>query len=177
VNGAKSCYGLFFFASFSVKLPVIPFHIWLLEAHVEASTTRSIILAGILLKFGTYGFLRFSIPMFFETTLYFTPFVYDLSVIAIVYISLTTIKQIDLKKIISYSLVAHMNFVITGMFSINIQGIEGSILLMLSHGLVSSALFIRVGVLYDQHKIPLVKYYGGLISTMLMFSTIFIFLF
>ncbi|CAK9254529.1 unnamed protein product [Sphagnum jensenii] len=119
-----------FFASFSVKVPMIPFHIWLPEAHVEAPTTGSVILAGILLKLGTYGFLRLSIPMFPEATLYFTPFVYVLSVIAIIYTSLTTIRQIDLKKIIAYSSVAHMNFVTIGMFSLNIQGIEGSILLM-----------------------------------------------
>jgi NADH-ubiquinone oxidoreductase chain 4 len=165
-----------FFASFSVKVPMVPVHIWLPEAHVEAPTAGSVILAGILLKLGTYGFLRFSIPMFPEATLYFTPFIYTLSVIAIIYTSLTTIRQIDLKKIIAYSSVAHMNFVTIGMFSLNIQGIEGSILLMLSHGLVSSALFVCVGVLYDRHKTRLVKYYGGLVSTMPMFSTIFLFL-
>lgn len=164
-----------FFASFSVKVPMVPVHIWLPEAHVEAPTAGSVILAGILLKLGTYGFLRFSIPMFPEATLYFTPFIYTLSVIAIIYTSLTTIRQIDLKKIIAYSSVAHMNFVTIGMFSLNIQGIEGSILLMLSHGLVSSALFSCVGVLYDRHKTRLVKYYGGLVSTMPMFSTIFLF--
>lgn len=164
-----------FFASFSVKVPMVPVHIWLPEAHVEAPTAGSVILAGILLKLGTYGFLRFSIPMFPEATLYFTPFIYTLSVIAIIYTSLTTIRQIDLKKIIAYSSVAHMNFVTIGMFSLNIQGIEGSILLMLSHGLVSSALFLCVGVLYDRHKTRLVKYYGGLVSTMPMFSTIFLF--
>jgi NADH-ubiquinone oxidoreductase chain 4 len=132
-------------------------------------------LASIFKKLGTYGFKRFSIPMFPKTTLYFTPFVYALSVIAIIYISLITIRQIDLKKIIVYSLVAHMNFVTIGMFSLNIQGIEGSILLMLSHGLVSLALFLCVGVLYDRHKTRLVKYYGGLVSTMPMFFTIFLF--
>nr|QPZ85260.1 NADH dehydrogenase subunit 4 [Myuroclada maximowiczii] len=164
-----------FFASFSVKVPMVPVHIWLPEAHVEAPTAGSVILAGILSKLGTYGFLRFSIPMFPEATLYFTPFIYTLSVIAIIYTSLTTIRQIDLKKIIAYSSVAHMNFVTIGMFSLNIQGIEGSILLMLSHGMVSSALFLCVGVLYDRHKTRLVKYYGGLVSTMPMFSTIFLF--
>nr|YP_009040978.1 NADH dehydrogenase subunit 4 [Tetraphis pellucida]AIB08436.1 NADH dehydrogenase subunit 4 [Tetraphis pellucida] len=162
-----------FFASFSVKVPMVPVHIWLPEAHVEAPTAGSVILAGILLKLGTYGFLRFSIPMFPEATLYFTPFIYTLSVIAIIYTSLTTIRQIDLKKIIAYSPVAHMNFVTIGMFSLNIQGIEGSILLMLSHGPISSALSICVGVLYDRHKTRLVKYYGGLVSTMPMFATIF----
>nr|QIA60222.1 NADH dehydrogenase subunit 4 [Treubia lacunosa] len=164
-----------FFASFSVKVPMVPVHIWLPEAHVEAPTAGSVILAGILLKLGTYGFLRFSIPMFPEATLYFTPFIYTLSVIAIIYTSLTTIRQIDLKKIIAYSSVAHMNFVTIGMFSLNIQGIEGSILLMLSHGLVSSALFLCVGALYDRHKTRIVKYYGGLVSTMPIFSIIFLF--
>jgi proton-translocating NADH-quinone oxidoreductase chain M len=166
---------LSFFASFAVKVPMIPVHIWLPEAHVEAPTAGSVILAGILLKLGTYGFLRFSIPMFPEATLYFTPFIFTLSVIAIVYTSLTVIRQIDLKKIIAYSSVAHMNFVTIGMFSLNLQGIEGSILLMLSHGLVSSALFLCVGALYDRHKSRLVKYYGGLVSTMPIFSILFLF--
>ncbi|XP_037430171.1 NADH-ubiquinone oxidoreductase chain 4-like [Triticum dicoccoides] len=164
-----------FFASFAVKVPMVPVHIWLPEAHVEAPTAGSIILAGILLKLGTYGFLRFSIPMFPEVTLCFTPFIYTLSAIAIIYTSLTTLRQINLKKIIAYSSVAHMNLVTIGMFSPNIQGIGGSILLMLSHGLVSSALFLCVGVLYDRHKTRLVRYYGGLVSTMPNFSTIFFF--
>uniref|UniRef100_A0A3B6LZC5 NADH-ubiquinone oxidoreductase chain 4 n=1 Tax=Triticum aestivum TaxID=4565 RepID=A0A3B6LZC5_WHEAT len=164
-----------FFASFAVKVPMVPVHIWLPEAHVEAPTAGSVILAGILLKLGTYGFLRFSIPMFPEATLCFTPFIYTLSAIAIIYTSLTTLRQIDLKKIIAYSSVAHINLVTIGMFSPNIEGIGGSILLMLSHGLVSSALFLCVGVLYDRHKTRLVRYYGGLVSTMPNFSTIFFF--
>ncbi|XP_037409589.1 NADH-ubiquinone oxidoreductase chain 4-like [Triticum dicoccoides] len=170
-----------FFASFAIKVPMVPVHIWLPEAHVEAPTAGSVILAGILLKLGTYGFLRFSIPMFPEATLCFTPFIYTLSAIAIIYTSLTTLRQIDLKKIIAYSSVAHMNLVTIGMFSwaaaalSNIQRIGGSILLMLSHGLVSSALFLCVGVLYDRHKTRLVRYYGGLVSTMPNFSTIFFF--
>nr|YP_004927572.1 nad4 [Brassica carinata]AEH43587.1 nad4 [Brassica carinata]BAQ95241.1 NADH dehydrogenase subunit4 [Brassica nigra] len=161
------------FASFAVKVPMVPVHIWLPEAHVEAPTAGSVILAGIPLKFGTYGFLRFSIPMFPEATLCFTPFIYTLSAIAIIYTSLTTSRQIDLKKIIAYSSVAHMNLVTIGMFSPNIQGIGGSILPMLSHGLVPSALFLCVGVLYDRHKTRLVRYYGGLVSTMPNLSTIF----
>ncbi|KAG2481152.1 hypothetical protein GQ55_9G269600 [Panicum hallii var. hallii] len=139
-----------FFASFAVKVPMVPVHIWLPEAHVEAPTAGSVILAGILLKLGTYGFLRFSIPMFPEATLCFTPFIYTLSAIAIIYTSLTTLRQIDLKKIIAYSSVAHMN-------------------------LVTIALFLCVGVLYDRHKTRLVRYYGGLVSTMPNFSTIFFF--
>ncbi|CAN0932141.1 NADH-ubiquinone oxidoreductase chain 4 [Linum grandiflorum] len=161
------------FASFAVKVPMVPVHIWLPEAHVEAPTAGSVILAGIPLKLGTYGFLRFSIPMFPEATLSFTPFIYTSSAIAIIYTSLTTSRQIDLKKIIAYSSVAHMNLVTIGMFSPNIQGIGGSILPMLSHGLVSSALFLCVGVLYDRHKTRLVRYYGGLVSTMPNLSTIF----
>ncbi|XBJ03256.1 hypothetical protein VPH35_022454 [Triticum aestivum] len=164
-----------FFASFAVKVPMVPVHIWLPEAHVEAPTAGSVILDGILLKLGTYGFLRFSIPMFPEATLCFTPFIYTLSAIAIIYTSLTTLRQIDLKKIIAYSSVAHMNLVTIGMFSRAAAGIGGSILLMLSHGLVSSALFLCVGVLYDRHKTRLVRYYGGLVSTMPNFSTIFFF--
>nr|YP_010865151.1 NADH dehydrogenase subunit 4 [Calophyllum soulattri]WGT74019.1 NADH dehydrogenase subunit 4 [Calophyllum soulattri] len=163
------------FASFAVKVPMVPVHIWLPEAHVEAPTAGSVILAGIPLKLGTYGFLRFSIPMFPEATLSSTPFIYTPSAIAIIYTSLTTSRQIDLKKIIAYSSVAHMNLVTIGMFSPNIQGIGGSILPMLSHGLVSSALFLCVGVLYDRHKTRLVRYYGGLVSTMPNFSTIFFF--
>ncbi|YP_009543622.1 NADH dehydrogenase subunit 4 (mitochondrion) [Eucalyptus grandis] len=170
------------FASFAVKVPMVPVHIWLPEAHVEAPTAGSVILAGILLKLGTYGFLRFSIPMFPEATLCSTPFIYTPSAIAIIYTSLTTSRQIDLKKIIAYSSVAHMNLVTIGMFSRAAavrspilsygQGIGGSIPPMLSHGLVSSALFLCVGVLYDRHKTRLVRYYGGSVSTMPNLSTI-----
>nr|AWI69782.1 NADH dehydrogenase subunit 4 [Ophiorrhiza mungos] len=162
------------FASFAVKVPMVPVHIWLPEAHVEAPTAGSVILAGIPLKLGTYGFLRFSIPMFPEATLCSTPFIYTPSAIAIIYTSSTTLRQIDLKKIIAYSSVAHMNLVTIGMFSPNIQGIGGSILPMSSHGLVSSALFLCVGVLYDRHKTRLVRYYGGSVSTMPNLPTIFL---
>jgi proton-translocating NADH-quinone oxidoreductase chain M len=165
---------LAFFCSFAVKVPMVPVHIWLPEAHVEAPTAGSVILAGIMLKLGTYGFLRFSIPMFPIATLYFTPLIYTISVLGIVYASLTTLRQIDLKKIIAYSSVAHMGFVTLGLFSLNAQGIEGSILLMLSHGLVSGALFLCVGTLYDRHKTRLVKYYGGCVHTMPVFSVLFL---
>nr|BCT43046.1 NADH dehydrogenase subunit 4 [Musa itinerans var. formosana] len=160
------------FASFAVKVPMVPVHIWLPEAHVEAPTAGSVILAGIPLKLGTHGFLRFSIPMFPEATLCSTPFIYTPSAIAIIYTPSTTSRQIDLKKIIAYSPVAHMNLVTIGMSSPNIQGIGGSILPMSSHGLVPPALFLCVGVLYDRHKTRLARYYGGLVSTMPNLPTI-----
>jgi NADH:ubiquinone oxidoreductase subunit 4 (subunit M) len=124
---------------------------------------------------GGYGFLRFSIPMFPIATLYFTPFVYTLSLIAAIYASLTTLRQIDLKKIIAYSSVAHMGFVTIGIFTLNTQGVEGSIILMLSHGLVSSALFLCIGILYDRYKTRILKYYGGLVQVMPIFVIFFFF--
>lgn len=158
-----------FFLSFAVKIPMIPFHIWLPEAHAEAPTSGSIILAGVLLKLGGYGFIRFSLPLFPKATIFFTPLIFMLSVIAIIYGSFTTLRQIDLKKIIAYSSIAHMGFVTLGIFSLNMQGIEGSIFLMLSHGLVSSALFFCIGILYDRHKTRILKYYGGLTIVMPLF--------
>lgn len=164
-----------FFASFAVKIPMIPFHIWLPEAHAEAPTAGSVILAGVLLKMGGYGFLRFSLPMFPLASIYFTPLVFSLSLIAVIYASFTTLRQIDLKKIIAYSSVSHMGFVTIGIFSLNLQGIEGSILLMLSHGLVSSALFLCVGFLYDRYKTRIIKYYSGLVQLMPIFTIFLLF--
>ena len=166
---------LAFFASFAVKVPMVPVHIWLPEAHVEAPTAGSVILAGILLKLGTYGFLRFSIPLFPEASIYFTPLVQTLSLVAIIYGSLTTLRQVDLKKIIAYSSVAHMGFVTLGLFSLNAQGVEGAVMLMIAHGLVSPALFLLVGCLYDRHKTRLVRYYGGCAQTMPLFALFLVF--
>ncbi|PIA41046.1 hypothetical protein AQUCO_02300075v1 [Aquilegia coerulea] len=160
------------FASFAVKVPMVPVHIWSPEAHVEAPTAGSVILAGIPSKLGTHGFLRFSIPMFPEATLRSTPFIYTPSAIAIIYTPSTTSRQIDLKKIIAHSPVAHMNLVTIGMSSRAAAGIGGSIPPMSSHGPVPSALFLCVGVLYDRHKTRLARYYGGSVSTMPNLSTI-----
>jgi proton-translocating NADH-quinone oxidoreductase chain M len=164
-----------FFASLAVKVPMLPVHLWLPEAHSEAPTAGSVILAGILLKMGGYGFLRFSIPMFPEASIYFTPLVYTLSAIAVIYTSLTTLRQVDMKRLIAYSSVAHMGFVTIGMFTMNLQGIEGSIFLMLSHGIVSSALFLCVGVIYDRHKTRIISYYSGLTVSMPLYSIFFLF--
>jgi NADH-ubiquinone oxidoreductase chain 4 len=162
-----------FFLSFAVKVPMIPFHIWLPEAHVEASLAGSIILAGILLKLAGYGFLRYSIGVFPDASVFFTPLVYSLSVISIIYSSFTTLRQIDLKKIIAYSSVGHMNIVNLGIFSNTIQGIEGSMILMLAHGIVSPALFISVVILYDRYHTRLLKYYRGMTQYMPVWSVLF----
>lgn len=166
---------LAFFASFAVKVPVMPGHIWLPEAHVEAPTAGSVILAGILLKLGTYGLIRFSLPLFPVGTVYFTPLVYTLACLAVVYTSLTAIRQSDMKRIIAYASVAHINMTLVGLFSLTPQGVEGSVLQMLSHGLVSAALFLCVGVLYDRHHSRMVKYYSGLAHTIPLYATIFLF--
>jgi len=165
---------LAFFLSFASKIPMVPVHIWLPEAHVEAPTTGSVILAGILLKMGGYGFIRFSIPLFPYASLYFTPLIYTVATISIIYTSLTAIRQTDLKRIIAYASIAHMNLIMLGIFSLNIQGIEGSLIQMISHGVVSSALFLCVGVVYDRFHTRLLKYYGGMVSGMPVFIPIFL---
>lgn len=165
---------LAFFASFATKVPMMPMHIWLPEAHVEAPTAGSVILAGVLLKLGTYGFIRFSLPLFPEASIYFTPLVYSMGAIAVIYTSLTAIRQTDLKRIIAYTSVAHMNLVIIGLFSFNIIGLEGAMLQSLSHGFVASALFLIIGIIYDRHHTRMVKYYGGLVHIMPIFSIIFL---
>ena len=165
---------LAFFASFAVKMPMWPVHTWLPDAHVEAPTAGSVILAGILLKMGGYGFLRFSLPMFPVASQEFAPLVFTLSVVAIIYTSLVALAQEDVKKLIAYSSVAHMGFVTMGIFSFNVQGVDGAIFQMLSHGLVSAALFLCVGVVYDRIHTRQIDAYGGLVNRMPMYAFVFL---
>jgi NADH-quinone oxidoreductase subunit M len=165
---------LAFFASFAVKMPMWPVHTWLPDAHVEAPTAGSVILAGILLKMGGYGFLRFSLPMFPDASLYFQPLVFALSVIAIIYTSLVALMQEDMKKLIAYSSVAHMGYVTMGIFALNQEGIQGAIFQMLSHGLVSSALFLCVGVIYGRMHTREIAAYGGLVNNMPKYAVAFL---
>ncbi len=164
---------LAFFSSFAVKLPMWPFHTWLPDAHVEAPTAGSVILAAILLKMAGYGFIRFSLGLFPVASDYFTPLIFALSVIAIIYTSLIALMQDDMKKLIAYSSVAHMGFVTIGIFSLNKQGLEGSIIQMLSHGLISAALFLCVGVVYDRMHSRMISSYGGLVSNMPKYAFVF----
>ena len=157
---------LAFFASFAVKVPMWPVHTWLPDAHVEAPTAGSVILAGVLLKMGAYGFLRFSVPMLPVASEFFTPFVFGLSIIAVIYTSLVALVQLDMKKLIAYSSVAHMGFVTLGIFTFNQQGVTGAIFQMLSHGIVSAALFLCVGVIYDRIHTREIERYGGLVERM-----------
>ena len=162
-----------FFASFAVKLPMWPVHTWLPDAHVQAPTAGSVILAGVLLKLGGYGFIRFSLPMFPDGSLYFIPFMFVLSGVAVVYTSLVALVQKDMKKLIAYSSVAHMAYVTFGLFSMNRQGIEGAMIVMLSHGLVSGALFLVVGVIYDRLHTREIAVYGGLSNNMPGYALLF----
>ncbi|MFL2883068.1 MAG: NADH-quinone oxidoreductase subunit M [Pelagibacteraceae bacterium] len=165
---------LAFFSSFAVKLPMWPVHTWLPDAHVEAPTAGSVILASILLKMAGYGFLRFSIPMFPVASEYFTFLIFTLSVIGIIYTSLVALMQDDMKKLIAYSSVAHMGFVTLGIFTLNVQGIEGSIFQMISHGIISAALFLCVGVVYDRLHSRLISSYGGVVNYLPKYSLLFI---
>ena len=164
---------LAFFASFAVKVPMWPVHTWLPDAHVEAPTAGSVLLAGVLLKFGGYGFLRFSVPMFPHATEFFTPLVFTLSVIAVIYTSLVALAQEDMKKLIAYSSVAHMAFVTIGIFSLDVQGVQGAMFQMLSHGVVSAALFLIVGVVYDRIHSREIARYGGLVHRMPLYAATF----
>jgi len=164
---------LAFFASFAVKMPMWPVHTWLPDAHVQAPTAGSVILAGVLLKMGGYGFIRFSLPMFPEASAYFAPLMWGLAMVAVVYTSLVALVQHDMKKLIAYSSVAHMAIVIIGLFAFNRQGLEGSMVVMLSHGLVSGALFLCVGVVYDRLHTREIGRYGGLAINMPQYALFF----
>ena len=164
---------LAFFASFMVKIPMWPFHTWLPDAHVEAPTAGSVILAGVLLKMAGYGFIRFSIGMFPDASVFFAPMVFTLSIIAIIATSLIALVQKDMKKLIAYSSVAHMGFVTLGIFTFTLQGIEGAVIQMISHGIVSAALFLCVGVVYDRLHTREIERYGGLVNKMPFYSFAF----
>lgn len=161
---------LCFFLSFASKIPMFPFHIWLPEAHVEAPTVGSVLLAGILLKLGVYGFLRFSITLFPTASLYFSPLVYLLSIVGVLYASMSAIRQTDFKRIIAYSSIAHMNLVTIGIFSFNVMGIEGAILQSISHGFVSGGMFLLIGVLYSRYHTRSLQYFGGLVHMMPIYA-------
>jgi len=164
---------LAFFASFAVKLPMWPVHTWLPDAHVEAPTAGSVILAAILLKMGGYGFLRFSLPMFPNASADFAPLIFALSIVAIIYTSLVALVQEDMKKLIAYSSVAHMGFVTMGIFAATVQGVAGGIFQMVSHGIVSAALFLCVGVVYDRMHTREIAAYGGLVNRMPLYAAAF----
>ncbi len=171
---AQNWLWLAFFASFAVKMPMWPVHTWLPDAHVQAPTAGSVILAGVLLKMGGYGFIRFSLPMFPQASVHFAPLIFALSMIAVVYTSLVALVQHDMKKLIAYSSVAHMAIVTVGLFAFNVQGLEGSVIMMLSHGLVSGALFLCVGVIYDRLHTREIDRYGGLSINMPAYAVLFL---
>jgi NADH-quinone oxidoreductase subunit M len=170
---AQTILWLAFFASFAVKMPMWPVHTWLPDAHVQAPTAGSVILAGVLLKMGGYGFIRFSLPMFPEASAQFAWLVFGLSMVAVVYTSLVALVQHDMKKLIAYSSVAHMAIVTAGLFAFNVQGLEGAMVVMLSHGLVSGALFLCVGVIYDRLHTREIDRYGGLSINMPRYALLF----
>ncbi len=171
-NSKQSVFWMLLFITFSIKIPMFPFHIWLPEAHVEAPTVGSVILAGLLLKLGAYGMLRF-LFVFESARLEFQPYVLTICLISIFLASFIAIRQLDMKRIIAYSSIAHMNFALLGYFSNNLFGMTGGTLLMVSHGLVSSALFLLIGVLYERYHTRSVLYYGGLVTVMPLFATFF----
>jgi NADH-quinone oxidoreductase subunit M len=172
-RGMQTWAWLAFFASFAVKMPMWPVHTWLPDAHVEAPTAGSVVLAAILLKMGGYGFLRFSLPMFPLASHDFAPFVFTLSVIAIIYTSLVALMQEDMKKLIAYSSVAHMGFVTMGIFAVTTQGVAGGMFQMVSHGIVSGALFLCVGIVYDRMHTREIAAYGGLVNRMPLYALVF----
>jgi NADH-quinone oxidoreductase subunit M len=164
---------LCFFASFAVKVPMFPFHTWLPDAHVQAPTSGSVILAGVLLKLGAYGFMRLSIPFFEYASVYFQPLIFTLSCIAIVYTSIVALRQMDMKKMIAYSSVAHMGFVTIGIFTLTQDGMNGAYFQMISHGIVSAALFLIVGVVYERHHTRMIADYSGVSNVMPKYSFFF----
>ena len=164
-----------FFFAFASKVPMIPVHLWLPEAHVEAPTAGSVILAGVLLKLGTYGFIRFSLPFFPKASFFFIPLVYSIAIVGVVYASFTAIRQTDFKRVIAYTSIAHMNLVVLGIFSFNVIGLEGAILQSLSHGFVASGLFLVIGVVYDRFRTRIFNCFGGLTTPMPIYATIFLF--
>ena len=161
---------LCFFASFAVKVPMFPFHTWLPDAHVQAPTSGSVILAGVLLKLGAYGFIRLSLPFFEYASIYFQPMIFALSCVAIVYTSIVALRQLDMKKMIAYSSVAHMGFVTIGIFTLTQDGINGAYFQMISHGIVSAALFLIVGVVYERHHTRMISDYSGVTNVMPKYS-------
>ncbi len=173
-SNAQTWLWLAFFASFAVKMPMWPVHTWLPDAHVQAPTAGSVILAGVLLKLGGYGFIRFSLPMFPDASAQFAWFVLALSMVAVIYTSLVALVQADMKKLIAYSSVAHMAIVTAGLFAFNVQGIEGAMMVMLGHGLVSGALFLCVGVIYDRLHTREIARYGGLSTNMPRYAVFFL---
>jgi NADH-quinone oxidoreductase subunit M len=174
--GMQTWLFLGFMASFAVKVPMWPVHTWLPDAHVEAPTAGSMILAGVLLKMGGYGFIRFSLPMFPHASEFFAPLIFALSIIAIIYTSLVALAQSDMKKLIAYSSVAHMGFVTIGIFTLTEQGIAGAMFQMISHGLVSAALFFSVGVVYDRLHTRDISAYGGVAAVMPRYAVFFMFM-
>lgn len=171
--GAQKWLWMAVFLSFAVKIPMWPFHTWLPDAHVQAPTSGSVILAGVLLKLGGYGFLRISLPLLPDASSYFSHFIFVISIIAIIYTSVIALMQKDIKKLIAYSSIAHMGFVTIGIFSLNIEGLQGSVMVMLSHGIVSAALFLCVGVLYNRLHTREISSYGGVVNFMPVFSFFF----